>query len=603
MKPNQSTFYSKALIQGFTFVCIFVFHLSISLSQLMDISNFVNLETDHTGGFLGTGVSLVDYNNDGFDDLSFSHHQGDLIFYLGNGQLEFTLDPLNIDNNGAEAKGIYWVDYDNDGDLDLFVTNRLAANKVWRNDNDSFTDVSSICGIDQSAFTRSYGMSFGDYNKDGNIDFYVCNYHTWLDALENELYMNNGDGTFSNTTSSAGVGNGFQQTFQSTWIDINNDGWLDLHLINDRVDMLNAFYINNGDGTFTDQSGILGVNIGIYAMCTSFNDFDRDGDMDLYVTNGIDGNVLFENKINEIGMFIDVTSNYNAAVNMICWGAEWIDYDNDAWSDLYVCSGFSNYTDYPEIFDNFPPLDNLLFTNNGQVPFTPDDEEISDMPQHSFACAQADFNNDGFPDLVSHKVGEYATMLSSTPNNNNWVKIKLEGHDSNKNGIGCKIQVNRLLENGSVQEIKDVVFVGDNYLSQNSYWQHFGLAQSTHIDKIIVTWSNGVEEEYGPYSSNQNILLTETSGANNEEGGNDDDCEEFVYGCTYIKSCNFNSAATFDDGTCDFGCLCGDGTIWDVQQVKCIADTSCNTDVNQNGATEVGDLLLILSSYGSTCPD
>ena len=602
LQPNQSIFYSKALFQGFVFACIFVFNQPFSLSQLLDVSNYVLLETNHTGGFLGAGISTVDYDNDGYDDISFSQHQGNLRFYKGNGLLEFTLDPLNIDNNGAEAKGICWVDFDNDGDHDLFVTNRLAPNKVWRNDDGIFADISSVCGIDQSSDTRSYGMSFGDYNNDGFVDYYISNYHTWVDAKENELYLNNGDGTFTNTTEIAGVGNDFQQSFQSSWIDINNDGWLDLHVINDRVDMLNAFYINNGDGTFVDQSNQLGVDVGMYAMCTSFSDFDRDGDMDLYVTNGLDGNVLFENRIEESGTFLDVTGNYYAAVNMLCWGAEWIDYDNDTWPDLYVCSGFSNYTDYPGIFDILPPLDNVFFNNNGQSPFTTDDEEITDSAQHSFACAQGDFNSDGFPDLVSHKVGEWATMLQSTPNNNNWIKVSLNGTVSNKNGIGCKIQVNRVLDNGDIHELHDVVFAGDNYLSQNSYAQNFGLGESDIVEKIIVTWSTGVEEEFGQYDANQSIVLTENSG-NLSNGESDEPCDEYIYGCTYAKACNYDSEATFDDGTCEFSCLCGDGTVWDIQQAKCIGDNSCPTDINQNGSTEVGDLLLILASYGASCPE
>ncbi len=608
---NQSTFQSKALIQGFVVVFFFLVIQSISYTQLIDISNYVSIETNHTGGFLGAGVSLVDYNNDGFDDLSFSHHQGNFRFYLGNGQNEFTLDPLLIDNDGAEAKGICWIDFDNDGDLDLFVTNRLAPNKVWRNDNGVFTDISSFCGIDQSNETRSYGMSFGDYNNDGFIDFYISNYHTWIDAKENELYMNNGDGTFTNTTEIASVGNGFQQSFQSSWIDINDDGWLDLHVINDRLDMLNAFYINNGDGTFTDQADILGVDIGIYAMCTSFNDFDRDGDMDLYVTNGFEGNVLFENQINETGNFFNVTENYNASVNMLCWGAEWIDYDNDMWSDLYICNGFTNYTDYPGILDLFPELDNVLFTNLGQAPFMTYGNELIDTPQHSFACAQADFNNDGFPDLVSHKVGEYASMLMGTPNNNNWLKVKLNGIISNRNGIGCRIQVNILVEgedgllteNSTMQELHDVVFSGDNYMSQNSYWQIFGLGDSDHVENVIVTWSTGIEEEFGSFDVNQSIVLTETTGNSINDGGNEDPCEEFVYGCTYTKACNYSSDATFDDGTCEFSCLCGEGTVWDVQLAKCIGEITCPTDVNQSGSTEVGDLLLILASYGTECSE
>jgi len=282
MQPVQSTFYIRVRLLAPIFM-FFIVGCSMSANgQLIEVSSDLEFITDHTGGFLGTGVSFVDFNSDGYDDLSFGHHAGELKFFQGDGSTLVLVD-LGIDNEGAESKGIIWADFDNDGDHDLFVTNRLASNKVWRNDDSVFIDISSTCGISQSIDSRSYGMAFADYDNDGFLDFYICNYDTWIDAYENELYRNNGDGTFSETTAIAGVGNGLQQSFQSSWIDINNDGLMDLHVINDRLDMLNAFYINNGDGTFTDMAEEMGVDLGVYAMSTTFSDFDRDGDMDLYV--------------------------------------------------------------------------------------------------------------------------------------------------------------------------------------------------------------------------------------------------------------------------------------------------------------------------------
>jgi hypothetical protein len=554
------------------------------------------LETDHTGGFMGAGVSFVDFNDDGFDDLTFAHYSGEIRFYVGDGD-SFGEVNMAIDNEGAESKGLAWVDFDNDSDLDLFVANRLAPNKVWRNDDGVLIDISSSCGIDQSSSTRSYGISFGDFDNNGFVDLYICNYHTWIDSKENELYMNNGDGTFSDVTEFSGVGNGFQQSFQATWIDINYDGFVDLHVINDRVDMYNAFYINNGDGTFTDLAPGLGADLGIYAMSSTFGDFDRDGDMDLYVTNGSDGNILLENQLFEASAtFLDVTLNYSVGEYELCWGADWIDYDNDSWPDLYVSSGINVYTNYPEILGDFPEITNSMYLNNGSAPFFQGSNVIPTTPQHTFAIAQGDYNNDGFPDLISHKLGEYATLLKGSPNNNNWVKVKLKGVESNSYGVGCEIVVTHITPTGESVELLDVVFAGENYLGQNSYWQHFGLANSDSIESITVYWTGGAQEVFvGPYDVNQSIVLVEGSSTNADN--------QIVDGCTYPNACNYNVNSSYDDGLCDFSCLCGDGTVWDISSEKCVGYIECPTDINQSGSTEVGDLLMILAEYGAMCSD
>ena len=286
---------------GYTFACVIM--PLFAHAQLLDVSSDVALNTDHTGGYIGAGVSFVDFNQDGYDDLTFGHHEGELKFYEGTGN-SFNEVNLGIDNLGSETNGVYWIDFDNDADLDFFTTNRLAPNKIWRNDGGSFTDISESSGIDQT-LSKSYGMSFGDYDNDGLLDFYICNYQLWVDTgFENELYHNNGDGTFTNVTATAGVGNGLKQSFQATWIDINLDGFLDLHVVNDRHEFKNPFYINNGDGTFTDMAQSLGTDLEALAMCSSFEDFDKDGDMDLFVSNGLDGNFMLKNKLNEFGYLL-----------------------------------------------------------------------------------------------------------------------------------------------------------------------------------------------------------------------------------------------------------------------------------------------------------
>ena len=588
--------YFNVLKRLFFFVFCFFFYLT-SLAQFIDVSNYLLLETNHVAGYLGSGVSFVDFNNDGIDDLTFGDSNGAIKFYQSDGDSFEQID-LGIEDPGAEVKSVSWVDIDNDGDLDFMTTNRLSPNKLWRNDSGEFVDISSSSGLDQSQNTRSYGVSFGDYNNDGFIDIYICNYHTWIDSKENELYMNNGDGTFTETTEYAGVGNGVKQSFQSTFIDINNDGFLDLHVINDRIDMLNAFYMNNGDGTFTDKAVDWNTDLGIFAMSSSFGDYDRDGDFDLYVTNGEDGNILLENQILDgMGSFVDMTMNYGVGEYELCWGADWIDYDNDGYLDLYVSSGIDVYSMYPDVLGTFPEVSNSLYSNDGMMPFSQSYSDLPQSPQHTFAVASGDFNNDGFPDIVSHRLGTYASFLKGTPSNNKWLKVNLVGVNSNTFGIGCEIEVNVIKPNGDVQSLHETVISGENYLGQNSYTQILGLSNAVEIESVIVNWIGGEEEYLGPFETNSLITLIE---GESDSGGNPLDLLE---GCTYEGACNYVEEAIVDSGDCDFSCICGDGTVWDISQSKCVANNTCPTDVNSNGTTEVGDLLMILATYGFDCSE
>lgn len=593
---NHIGFYFNSLTHLLFFVFCFFFYLTSS-AQFIDVSNHLLLETNHVAGYLGSGVSFVDFNNDGIDDLTFGDSNGAIKFYQCDGESFEQID-LGIEDPGAEVKSVSWVDIDNDGDLDFMTTNRLSPNKLWRNDSGEFVDISSSCGLDQSHNTRSYGVSFGDYNNDGFIDFYICNYHTWIDSKENELYMNNGDGTFYETTEIAGVGNGFQQSFQSTFIDINDDGLLDLHVINDRLDMFNAFYMNNGDGTFTDKADEWNADLGILAMSSSFGDYDRDGDLDLYVTNGYDGNVLLENQILDgMGSFVDMTMNYGVGEYELCWGADWIDYDNDGYLDLYVSSGIDVYSMYPDVLGTFPEVSNSLYSNDGMMPFSQSYSDLPQSPQHTFAVASGDFNNDGFPDIVSHRLGTYASFLKGTPSNNKWLKVKLVGVNTNTLGIGCEIEVNVIKPNGDMQSLHEKVISGENYLGQNSYTQIFGLSNSVEIESVVVYWTGGEEEYLGPFDMNSLITLVEG------ETDLDGNPSEMLGGCTYEGACNYVEEAVVDSGDCDFSCLCGDGTVWDISQSKCVANNTCPTDVNSNGTTEVGDLLMILATYGFDCSE
>lgn len=541
-------------------------------AQFVNASNDLQLFTDHTGGYLGSGLSFADFNGDDIDDLTFGHHAGQIRYYQGDG-VGFEEIQLNIDNDVNESKSVLWADIDNDGDQDLLITNRNASNRLWMNSgNMQFTDITSSCGISTSSISRSYGASFGDYDNDGFIDLYICNYHTDVINIKNELYHNNGDGTFTDVTVSSGVGNGLQQSFQSTWIDIDKDRFLDLYVINDRLDYPNSFYLNNGDGTFVDMAPVWGADLEIYAMSSTFADYDCDGDMDLYVTNGSAGNVLLSNNLNQGMGFVNVTSSLGVEVNQLCWGACFIDHLNDSWLDLYVGTGFSVYTDYPNIFEESPALSNAFFTSNGTGSLDVS-SELSEELQHTFAMSTGDFNNDGFPDLVSHQVGLNASVISAIPNENHYLKVRPQGTTVNRDAIGSEVYVyHSSAENTEVNAVKvDVVFCGDKYLSQNSRHLQFGLGSSTQVDSVVIQWPGGFPETFLGISIDSSVVLVEGSS---------------------IQDCPNPSS------------FCGSGTIWDEATQTCVSfqEDLCPTDVNNDGFTSIQDLLELLGQFGTLCP-
>ena len=568
-------------------------------SQFNDVSNQMDLFTDHTGGNWGAGMSMADFNGDGLDDLSFAHYGGVLKFFEGNGT-GFTELVLNMPAYLNEAKGILWADIDNDGDQDLFVTYRLAPNRLYRNDGEmTLVDISDVCGIAQTN-QRSYGASFGDYDKDGLLDLFVANYVLGQDYPHNELYHNLGGGLFEDVTSDTPMGEVVDNSFQGHWVDFNEDGNLDLHLIQDRLCFENRFY-EQVDGVFTEVANERGLDYAINCMSTSVADYDRDNDLDLYLTAGLfEGNFLLNNTGGSFTPHV-VEEGDSTDLHLTSWAANWFDADNDGWDDLHVATGFSVYSQYPQVFAQYPDVPNAFYWNSEGV-FSQDTAAIFQTNQLSFATAVGDYNGDGFPDLVSHRFGEYAQVLEGIPNQNKWLKVSLVGVESNRDGIGAKI---RAYFNGEVTY--RMTFCGENYMGQNSRWETFGLGTENTLDSLTVHWPSGIVDHYYDVLSLQSLVLIE--GASIEPSP----CPSLdagCFGCTYVEACNFNDEAVADDGTCDFSCFdgsisCGEGTVWDPLIGQCIAGpvSDCPSDINDDGVVNTADLLWFLAQFDIQCPE
>jgi hypothetical protein len=229
--------------------------------------------------------------------------------------------------------------------------------------------------------------------------------------------------------------------------------------------------------------------------------------------------------------------------------------------------------EYPTVFDLFGSQPNNFYSFSGSSPMMDVSSETPESEQYSFAIASGDFNNDGFPDIVSHQIGLYASVISATPNDNHFLKIRPQGTTVNRDAIGSEVLVYHSSgQNTGVNEVKvDVVFCGDKYLSQNSRFLHFGLGSSTEIDSVVVQWPGGDVESFHQISIDESIVLVEGSS---------------------------NQYCPNPSG------FCGSGTIWEDETQTCIslfqADL-CPTDVNNDGSTSIQDLLILLAQFGAIC--
>ena len=432
---------------------------------------------------LGNGVSFVDFNGDGWDDLSFGTQTGDSALFYRNDEGSFTKLPALIPTTDKQET-LLWFDSDNDGDLDLFVTHFEGPNKYFENTGDlNLIDKTTDAGFPTFS-DPSYGVVAGDYDLDGDLDLYVANWSYWpiypID-FTNYLYKNNGDGTFTDVTVFAGVGDGDELTFCSAFFDFDNDGWPDLYNSQDRPWSNNSMFKNNGDGTFTDVSGSSGTGIGIDAMNVGVGDYNNDEQMDIYITNGPNGNVFFKNNGNET--FSDVADQTGTRMHKSTWGGNFVDVDLDSDLDLYVSAMHARATSASDLFINQFPTDTF---------YTLEPPGMTSDTISSFANAVADFNRDGYPDFAVNNDADgvhpnkFHLWESLTQTNNRWLKVNLHGIESNRFGVGSKIEYFL----GGTKLVR-YTHCGIAYLAQNSYTEHLGTGTNYMVDSLKVFWPNG----------------------------------------------------------------------------------------------------------------
>ena len=522
--------------------------------QFVDVTQEAGIHWRHVDGrsgqkyfmeTLGSGAAFFDYDADGDADLYFvngaplpgyvAEEVPTNCLYQNNGDGTFTdvTERAGVGDT-SYGHGCAVGDYNNDGQLDLYVTN-YGTNRLYRNNGDgTFTDIAEIAGVTEPRWSSS--CAFADYDRDGHLDLYVVNYivfdideNPWcglkekgiraycepdnFPAQSDTLFRNNGDGTFTDVTKSAGIYNTTGKGLGVVWGDYNNDSAPDIYVANDSTE--NLFYHNNGDGTFEEVGFMIGVALSEdgaaeNGMGTAFGDWNNDGWFDLTVTNyAQQTNTLYHNDAD--GFFTDTTATTKTAqvtYPYLGWATAFIDYDNDGYQDLFVANG--------HLHENLAELGqqgtygqrNLLFRNNYDDTFTEVSETLGPgmrLEDVSRGATFADYDLDGDIDIVVTNSNTAPRLLRNDGGNQkNWLQVRLVATKGPTDAIGARVSI----KTGDFLQTREVRS-GDGYLSQRDLTLHFGIGDYAQVDSIEVQWQSGTRQLIKSAPANQVLSLKE----------------------------------------------------------------------------------------------
>ena len=485
----------------------------------------------------GCGAAFFDYDNDGWLDIFLVNGwrlEGfppgeEPIAHLYRNNRDGTFTDVTRESgliSSGWGQGVCIGDYDNDGYEDIFISYYGKHALFHNNGNGTFTEVTEEAGLQIQPPRWSTGCAFVDYDRDGHLDLFVANYidldldtapvpesgpclykgvmvacgPPGLASGKNILYRNNGDGTFTDVSESAGItlANSSYGLGVLTG-DFDNDGWPDIYVANDSSPA--ALYQNQKDGTFLEVGVLAGAALSPdgkpqAGMGVSAADYDRDGLLDIVKTNFAgDTDSLYRN-LGE-GMFEDSTYAAGLGINtrFLSWGTGFFDMDNDGWPDILICNGHV----YPEVSQLRTEAGyaqrKTLYRNTRDGRFTEVTLQagpgITD-PAAARGCAFGDFDNDGDIDFVVNTVNGYPQLVRcDQQTGHHWIKVRTIGTRSNRSGIGARVKCVTRLPGGKPHEQIDEVRSGGSYLSQNDLRLHFGLGEAATVERLEIRWPSG----------------------------------------------------------------------------------------------------------------
>jgi hypothetical protein len=482
--------------KGFLAIALIVGLVSDSRAQ----STFTQVTNGPFGADIGTHTRCVwgDFSNDGFLDLFVCSFDGTNLFYHNNGNGTFT--KINQGNPVQDLDyhtGTAGADFDNDGNLDLLVAAGIdspggSTLELYRNNgNGSFSPSGGEAVTNKLGFFNA--VTWADYDNDGFVDFFVTDDgDSGNGGGHGALFHNNGDGTFQEVTSSAAandvsLGNG------ALWADYDNDGFMDLLVINLLNSSHNLLYHNNRDGTFTKilTNVIATDSWSSGAECGAWGDYDNDGLLDLYVTDdytaGGQRNRLYHNNGN--GSFTAVAQPPSPSGSYLR-GVAWGDYDNDGYLDLFMASSSGPCA---------------LYHNNGNGTFSRilTGEMVENT--NAYCCAWVDYDNDGFLDLFV--TSPTNALYHNNGNSNAWLEVKLVGTVANRSAIGAHVRVHATIGGKPFWQLREINTGGG--WNSSPLVAHFGLGNATNVDTLRIEWPSGTVQEIPNVAARQILTITE----------------------------------------------------------------------------------------------
>jgi hypothetical protein len=533
-----------------------------------------------------TGIALMvaggacgDFNRDGWQDLYvISGGSNPDRLYINNGDGTFTdqaaawgITDLHMGSGAAVG------DINNDGWLDMFITSNGDAtqsmangnHRLYRNNgNGTFTNIAVSAGVATSdTVANAFGACFGDFDLDGDLDLHVTG---WFDhgTGGNRLYRNNGDETFTDITAGSGLGNLGIRGFTSRFTDMNGDRYPELLLAGDFETA--KYYINNGDGTFTDYTTESGTGLDCNAMGTTIGDLNNDGLIDWYVTNIYNfhnpktpcGNMLYLNQGNHL--YVENAAAAEVIHGWFGWGTVAVDMDHDGYLDLVEVNGFPS-DDFNELWSNRPAR---MWFNDNDGTFT-EAAEASNFISNTQGrgLINVDIDNDGDQDLVI-----FCAQWSNEPpmrtelfrnesvNTNHWLRLFLDTSSNPQlapDGFGTFVEASvgtetyvRYLDGGS------------NYLSQSELAVHFGLGAATEVSTLRLVWANGQETILTDVPADQTMTIAAPFMVGDLNGDLVVDTSDLLFMLTEWGKCG-----------------------------------SCTSDLNGDGLVGILDLLILLAAW------